>query len=200
MFDIVTNKSDLINDMENKENSQLKLSEVIFLIVITLFIGFIIGLSLFKVLYEPSNNKGSYGIDDPELLKFIENYNYIVDNYYGDINKEDLIKNAISGMLDSIGDPYTTYIDESSSNTFNTTLEGSFQGIGVEVVNDSDNNIIIYSVIEGSPAERAGLKSLDIIKSINGEDFTGKSTSDFVSYVKNSKNSSFELSVLRNNE
>ncbi len=178
---------------------QFKLSEVIILIVVTLIIGLILGLSIFKVLYSKDN--GSVLVSKDEYLsKFIENYNYIVDNYYGDLDKNKLIDSAISGMLDSIGDPYTTYIDEDASNNFNTTLEGSFQGIGVEVVNDSDNNIIVYRVLEDSPASRAGIQSMDILKSLDGESLSNLATSEFVSKIRNSNASSFDLVLLRNNE
>jgi carboxyl-terminal processing protease len=182
---------------ENKK--QFKLSEVVTLIVITLIIGFIIGLSLFKVALE---NKESVIVknNDKELKKFIDNYNYIVENYYGELDKKELIDKAISGMLESIDDPYTTYIDESSSNTFTTTLEGSFEGIGVEIVNDSENNIVVYSVIKDSPAEKAGIKPLDIIKSINGKNLDGVETSEFVSIIKKSENPIIKLEISRNDE
>ena len=183
------------NDINKK---QFKLSEVIILICITLIIGFILGVSILKVFYEKDDNK-KYS-NDQYLSKFIENYNYIVDNYYGDLDKDKLIDSAISGMLSSIDDPYTTYIDSESSNTFNTTLEGSFQGIGVEIVNDSDNNIVVYSVLDDSPASRAGILSGDIMKSLNGESLAGVSTSDFVAKIKNSSEASFDLVVVRNNE
>lgn len=193
--------------MKNKEKGykmeenikKFKLSEVIILIIITLIIGFIIGLSLFKVALD---DKGKYNIknNDEELKKFIDNYNYIVDNYYGDLDKKELIDNAISGMIESIDDPYTTYIDESDSNTFSTTLEGSFEGIGIEIVNDSDNNIIVYSVIKNSPAEKADIQPLDIIKSINGKKLEGTSTSDFVSMIKQSENPIITLEISRKNE
>ena len=180
-----------------EEKKEFKLSEVIVLIVITLIIGFIIGLSLFKVVLEKKDIKTN---NDEELKKFIENYNYIVDNYYGDLDKKELIDKAISGMLESIDDPYTTYIDEESSNTFATTLEGSFEGIGVEIVNDSDNNIVIYSVIKGSPAEKAGLEPLDIIKSINGKSLEDTETSEFVSLVKTSEDPIIKLEIKRKEE
>lgn len=178
---------------------QFKLSEVIVLIIITLIIGFIIGLSLFKVALEKKDNI-SINSNDKELKKFVDNYNYIVNNYYGDLDKKELIDNAISGMIESIDDPYTTYIDEESSNTFSTTLEGSFEGIGVEIVNDSDKNIVVYSVIKGSPAEKAGVEPLDIIKSINGKSLEGIETSEFVSIVKTSENPVITLEIKRKEE
>ena len=175
-----------------EEKKEFKLSEIIILIVITVIIGFIIGLSLFKLVLEKKDIKIN---NDEELKKFIENYNYIVDNYYGELDKKELIDSAISGMLESIDDPYTTYIDEESSNTFSTTLEGSFEGIGVEIVNDSDNNIVIYSVIKGSPAEKAGLEPLDIIKSKNGKTLENTETSEFVSLVKTSEDPVIKLEI-----
>lgn len=178
---------------------QFKLSEVIILIVITLIIGFILGLSIFKVMYEDEDGIIAYN-NDEYLSRFVDNYKYIVDNYYGDLDKGNLIDNAIAGMVGSIDDPYTTYIDENDSNTFNTTLEGSFEGIGVEIINDSDNNIVVYRVLDDSPASRAGIQSLDIIKSINGESLEGVSTSDFVAKVRNSSLSTFDLVVLRDGE
>ena len=178
---------------------QFKLSEVIVLIIITLIIGFIIGLSLFKVALEKKDNI-AINSNDKELKKFVDNYNYIVNNYYGELDKKELIDNAISGMIESIDDPYTTYIDEESSNTFSTTLEGSFEGIGVEIVNDSDKNIVVYSVIKGSPAEKAGVEPLDIIKSINGKSLEGIETSEFVSIVKTSENPVITLEIKRKEE
>ena len=177
---------------------QFKLSEVIVLIVIALIIGLILGISIFKVLYD-KDNVNNYS-DDMYLKKFIDNYNYVVENYYGDLDRDKLIDSAISGMIESIDDPYTTYIDSDDSNTFNTTLEGSFQGIGVEIINDSDNNIVVYRVLDDSPAYRSGIMSDDILKSINGESLENVSTSDFVSMIRNSKDSSFDLVVLRDNE
>lgn len=182
----------------NENNKQFKLSEVIILIMITMIIGFILGLSVFKVMSDDDNKK--INNNDVALSKFIDNYNYIIENYYGELDKEQLIASAISGMLDSIDDPYTTYIDETDSNNFNTTLEGSFQGIGVEVINDSDNNIIIYNVIEDSPASKAGIQSLDIIKSLNGKSLENTKTSDFVSQIKTSELSTFNIVLIRNNE
>lgn len=184
------------NFFSEESGRQFKLSEVMILILITTIIGFILGLSVFKVMDDDENVVE----ESEELSRFVDNYNYVVDNYYGELDKDELISSAIAGMLESVDDPYTTYIDDSDSNVFNTTLEGSFEGIGVEVVNDSDNNIVVYSVIDDSPAFRAGIQSLDIIKSIDGQSLEDMTTSEFVSLIKNSDSQVFELSILRENE
>lgn len=183
------------NNIEIK-NKQFKLSEVIILICITAIIGFIIGLSLFNIL----GDKTTKTKNSEEITMLIDNYNYIVDNYYGEIDKDKLVSSAIEGMLKSIDDPYTTYIDENNSNIFTTTLEGQFEGIGVEIVNDANNNIVVYSVIENSPAERAGIKSMDIIKRLGDKSLENVSTQEFVTMVKNNNSPTFSLTILRGNE
>lgn len=183
------------NNIEIK-NKQFKLSEVIILICITAIIGFIIGLSLFNIL----GDKTTKTKNSEEITMLIDNYNYIVDNYYGEIDKDKLVSSAIEGMLKSIDDPYTTYIDEDNSNIFTTTLEGQFEGIGVEIVNDANNNIVVYSVIENSPAERAGIKSMDIIKRLGDKSLENVSTQEFVTMVKNNNSPTFSLTILRGNE
>lgn len=188
-----------MNKIIDESKKQFKLSETIVLIIITLLIGFILGLSVFKVMNE--NVSSSKIVSDDEYLsKFIDNYNYIIDNYYGDLDKDKLIDEAIAGMIGAVDDPYTSYIGDDDSNVFNTTLDGSFQGIGVEVANDSDNNIVVHGVIDDSPAYKAGIKSGDIFKSINGQSAQDMSTKDFVSLIKTSDSSSFDIVVLRDGE
>lgn len=183
----------------NDKKKQFRLSEVVVLVIVTLVIGFILGISIFKMLYE-RNSSVDYYKSDQYISKFIDNYNYVVNNYYDELDKNKLIDNAISGMLSSIDDPYTIYMDSNQSNNFNASLEGSFQGIGVEVVNDADNNIVVYNVFDDSPAQAAGIKSMDIIKAIDDKKLDGVSTSDFVSLIKAKGTPSFQLTLLRDNQ
>jgi len=117
-----------------------------------------------------------------ELQTFIDQYNYILENYYGDINKEELIQNAIAGMLSSL-DEYSGLLD-SSSNSFNVTLEGSYQGVGIEISNDERGNIVIRKVYEDTPAAKAGLQANDIITKFNDVDLTEKNSSELVNLIQ----------------
>ena len=182
---------------DNKVGKTFKIYEVFILIFLTSIVSFILGMLVFDRNKEEFNNNC---ILSPEISKFVDNYNYIVDNYYGELDKDKLISSAISGMLDGVGDPYTTYINDDSSNVFNTSLEGNFQGIGVEIINDDNGNIVIFDVIKDSPAYKSGLQKFDIIKSFNGESLDGVSTSDFVSKVKKVESSNIELLIVRGNE
>lgn len=180
--------------MIKEEKKKFSNKEVVFLLLITCIISLIAGM-----LINLNNNQQSFN-NDENLDEFIENYNYIKDKYYGDIKEEELLKGALNGMLEVLGDDYSTLIDSENSNSFNINLEGSYEGIGIEITNDSSNNIIIYSVIDDSPAFHAGLKMGDIVKSIDGKILTNKNKNELSNYIKNSDKKEFNLEIIRDNQ
>ena len=168
--------------------------EVIFLLIVTCLISLAIGNAINidkKILEQPI---------DENLTEFEQNYQYIIDNYYEEVDKAKLIKGAIEGMVNSLGDDYSIAITDDMSNNFNIKLTGSYSGLGIEIVNDQSYNIYISDVIEGSPAEKAGLKVLDKIISIDEIEFTGKKTTELTNYIKESNKEKYIIKVERDNK
>ena len=187
--------------MKQKEKG-FKVSEVVILLVITCVISLTTGF-LFSTAIKKLKNSDiifSDKSDDEELNEFINNYKYILNNYYDKVDKKELLNGALDGMLSALGDPYANYLNEETSDTFNKQLAGVYQGIGVEITEDSDSNIVIFNVFEDSPADKAGLKPGDVFKTINGENFLGKKGTDLTSYISSSKDSNFNMIVIRNGE
>jgi len=181
--------------MENSKCKPVfKTAEVVTLVLITCVVSLLIG-----VIISDSDDNLKYEMieTDIELQNFVDQYNYIVDNYYGQVNKKELLESALKGMVDSLEDPYSSYLDENNSSSFNATLNGSYEGIGVEITNDISKNIIVTKVFENTSAADAGIEPLDIIISIDDKQITNTSTSDFVAMVKELKNSSFNLGIKR---
>ena len=118
-----------------------------------------------------------------------------MDNYYGELDKTKLVDSAIAGMLSTL-DKNSAYVGGSDTN-FSIYLEGTYEGTGIQVFNDENNNIVIYSVFEGTPASKAGLKAGDIIVKLNDKDTTNMSVSDFSDLVKKQKDD-FKLTYKRN--
>lgn len=175
----------------NKKKSlpTFKTKEVVCLLIVTVVIGLVMGgLVTYNVAFKGER------IDD-ELQEFIENYDYVVDNYYGDVDKTELIDSAIAGMLNSL-DNNSAYVGGSDS-SFSIYLEGNYKGTGIQVTLDDENNIVIYSVFDGTPASKAGLKSGDIIVRLNDKDTSGMSLEDFSNLVKKQKNY-FTITYKRN--
>lgn len=168
--------------------------EMVIIMIIAILFGFLIGnvVSFTK--------KGTTNSSVPsELKEFVDTYNDIVNNYYDKVNKEELIDAGIKGMINYLDDPYATYFDGTSSTNFNQTLEGNYEGVGIEVTLDN-NKVKITKVFADTPAKKAGIKVGDYITKVNGESVEGKSLSDVVSLIKNAKNKEVEITITRDNQ
>ena len=175
-----------------KKRSYFRTSDVVFLVIVTCVVTF--NMSFLFSIAKGTNFESSE--NSKHLNEFIKEYNRIVDNYYGDLDEDALIDGALEGLIEALPDDYSSTLDNSESNNYDTHLEGTYEGIGIEIVNDTDNNIIIYSIIENSPASKADLKVGDIVKSINGTSLEKTSTSDFVKMIKDD-NKDFVIVVER---
>ena len=175
----------------NKRKSfpTFKTKEVVCLLLVTVVIGLMMGgLVTYNIVLKGSK------VDD-ELQEFIENYDYVVDNYYGDVDKSSLIDSAIAGMLNAL-DKNSTYVGGSDSN-FSIFLEGNYKGTGIQVMMDDESNIVIYTVFDGTPASKAGLRSGDIIIKLNNKDVTDMDLEEFSDLVKEQKDE-FKITYIRN--
>lgn len=180
--------------MQKEKHTPFTTKEVVTLVVITCLVSFFMGSILFL------NDKDDSKFKDSNLDYFIEQYNYIVDNYYEDINKKEIIDGAVKGMVEALGDDYSAYLEKDTSENFNITLNGSYEGIGVSVAETIKNEIMVIGIFKNSPADKAGLKPMDVIKKVDNQDTSGKSATDLTKMIKNSKKDSIKITVKRENE
>lgn len=167
-------------------------TEVIFLVILTCVLSLLFGSMLQTKSNEPN--------EDETLKEFVTTYNDIVDNYYKDIDKEELLSGAVNGMLSTL-DEYSTLINSETNENFYLTLEGRYKGVGIEITNDENNNIVIVGVLKNSPAEQIGLKAGDIVKKIDDMDLNNKSFNILSDYIKNnSDREEYAIVVDRNGD
>lgn len=169
--------------------------ETILVSLSTLIVGLVVGVLLNKTKIITKNAF----IQDKYLGQFAQNYQYIVDNYYEEVDKQKLINGAVEGMTNTL-DEFSTYMDETNSNNFSITLNGSYSGIGVQIAEDKDKNIIVTAVFKDSPSEKAGIKPGDILLSINGKDSKELGATGFVKEVKNSEAKEIKIKYKRGEE
>ena len=177
-----------------ERRSGFNFSEVIIIMIIAIMFGFLLGNIVNFVVF--SDNSSS----DKELDELVTTYDNIINNYYEDVDKEELIDAGIQGMINYLDDPYATYFSGEASEDFNQELAGNYEGIGVEVM--LNNGIVSVSrVFDNSPASKAGVKVGDVVIKVNDTDITGKSLTEVVSMIsgENSGNKS-KLTVTRNGE
>ncbi len=187
-------KKKISNTASEELNSKSTFSiwEVIVIIFISILFGIVIG---FIITY----GRSPFGLvgDNSKLNEVVSTYNDIVDNYYKDVSESKLVNGAIRGMIESLGDDYSVYMDKTTTSNFNETVDGSFVGIGVTVMYDEHYNRII-EINEGGPAEIAGLKVDDIILEVDGESAECVCGDDLAKLIRGKKGTKVEILVERN--
>ncbi len=132
------------------------------------------------------------------LLKFSAVTKVIRNMYYDENSESDYVNGAISGFAQGTGDPYTDYIYGDEAREYLDDVSGSFDGIGVYIENNTeDNTITVISPIAGFPAEEVGLVSGDKIMKISGVSYTGEQINEAVSNMKGQSGTYVEISVLK---
>lgn len=179
----------------DKESSYC-FKEVVIIMFFSLGLGFFTCFSFVKIL----NSGKDYKVLSKDLGKLVDTYYAIKDNYYGELDKEALVDSAIKGMVESVGDVYTSYSDTSTTDSFLQTVEGVYEGIGCTVAMNLDGQIIVVDMFEDSPSKKAGLEIGDIIIKIDGEDYSDKNSTDMSNYVKTKEEKEITLTILRNEE
>lgn len=191
------NKSNkILNMLKKDENDTYKFKEVLVIMLFSLALGFFTCFSIITIF----NGGKSYFTVSKDLNKFIDAYYTIIDNYYGDLDKEDLVNSAIEGMVGSVGDVYTNYNDSDTTTSFLETVEGTYEGIGCTIAQKQTGEIVIIDMFDDGPSAKAGLMIDDIILKVDDIDAEGKTTTELSDYIKNSKNKNITITVLRGNE
>ena len=194
-----------------EENNYLKRQRIyktIMLVILTAFLTFI--LTTIYITNNNSNNDSQsissiFGIEssnDNQLTKSIKYIKTILDKYYlNDIDEDKAIDGAIEGYVSSLGDPYTEYIPKDEMEDYKNNLMGNYVGVGIYMAqNSKDNTIVVLSPIKYSPAEEAGIQPGDIIKKINGVEYTGEDMTAAANNIKGEEGSTVTLEIQRGQE
>ena len=168
-------------------------SEVIIIMIIAIMFGFLLGNIVNFVVFDKNG-------DHDELDELVSTYDNIVNNYYEDVDKEELIDAGIQGMINYLDDPYATYFSGEDSVEFNEELAGAYEGIGIEVTLQ-DGIVKVATVFEDSPAAVVGMKVDDIIVKVDDVDVDGFSLSKVVSMISgDDSDDSVKIAVKRGEE
>ncbi len=140
---------------------------------------------------------GLLGREDLDLSSVQETYRQLQANFDGDIDEQALIEGANRGMVDSLGDQYTVFMNKKESSDFDNSLTGNIGGgIGVEV--GTRNNLpTVVRVLQGNPAEKAGIQVNDVITKVNDEDVKGWTTSEIVSKIRGEVDTTVKITMNR---
>ena len=150
-----------------------------------------------------SQSPASLGVEDRESLAlYAEALDTVRDDYVDQqaLDPEKQTYGAIEGMLDTLGDKgHTRFLTPEERAQNEEGLSGTYVGIGVQLEAEGDE-VVVATPIEGSPADRAGIRSGDVLMAVNGESVRGEDISEIVERVKGPEGTAVRLTVLRGEE
>jgi len=139
-------------------------------------------------------------VDTDELFSpFWDAWRIVHEDYVDQVDDLALMRGAIRGMLEALGDPHTGYMDPDEFQQANIPLEGTYEGIGAWVDAEAEY-LTIIAPMPDSPAEEAGLKSGDEIIAVDGEDMSGLDGNQVIRYVMGPAGTTVTLTIRREAE
>ncbi len=167
--------------------------EVLILVIITAIVTIIVANTI-NNSKKAENNNSTY---NKEIEKFYNEYKFVKDKYYGEVKTDKLINDAIAGMVNGLGDPYSTFINDENVTNFDVELDGEFYGLGIEITVNENSEIEVHRVLDGYEAKKSGIQVGDVITHMDGESLEGISTVDFRSKMIQNNKETVTLTIKR---
>ncbi len=173
--------------------------------LIALFIVLVLGIGA-SVCFASSSGKTNTS-DEKKKREYMELINSVFDyvsrNYVEEIDSKVLYEGAMKGMLESLGDPYTTYLNEKDWSSLSDTTVGNFGGVGLSISKPAVSTaekpayVEVASPIEDSPGFKAGIQAGDLIIAINGEDTASITMDEVLSRLRGTVGESVTVTIRR---
>lgn len=158
------------------------------------FIGFGLGMIVYFGINTFILNKSGSNAINTQLLSKVESI--IKQKYDGEVDIEKMAEGAAAGAVAALGDPYTTYLDTKANKELSDDLKGELTGIGIEV-GRKNGKLSVIAPIDGTPADKAGLKAGDYIASIDGVDSSTLTVDEAVNKIRGEKGTDVKLLIVR---
>ncbi|WP_352428067.1 S41 family peptidase [Thermoflexus sp.] len=167
--------------------------------------AFLSGFGVAWGLHPPAPRVAPPATPPPDLEQafgiFWEAWRLVQQEYYGEIpSPQTVAYGAIRGALQTLGDPYTSFIEPKIARILQEDASGQFEGIGALVRMNRDNKLEIVRTFEGSPAQRAGLRAGDLVLKVNGQSIVGYSIYEAIALIRGPAGTSVTLTIERPGE
>ncbi len=177
-------------------------------ILISLLVGYYFGVN--KINFDWKGFKPQISVASKEPPPQVTNVDFeqfwtvwqkLEKDYYDKtkLDPQKMLNGAISGMVQSLDDPFTVYLPPVQNDNFKQGMAGQFQGIGAEL-GMKDQKIIVISPLNGSPAQKAGVRAGDFIVAVNKQSTAAMTLSQTVEKIRGEKGTTVELTLLHKDE
>ncbi|MFQ6067118.1 MAG: S41 family peptidase [bacterium] len=161
-------------------------------LILTVFFGITVGGILFSRVWAGGNLFS-------DLRPLIETYQAIQTQYIEKVKPSKLIEGAIKGMIESLEDPHSRWMDPRSYKEMETEKEGKFGGLGIQIT-IKDNFLTIVSPLEGTPASEAGIEPGDRIIKIEGKSTQGITLTEAMEKLRGEPGTGIKITIQREGE
>ena len=183
-----------------KEEKNQRIYKVVMLVILTVLITAIITtVAVYNAL---SNTKVKYittSGDNSKISKTLQYYkSFIQEKYFGEMDEDKMLESAIKGYVEGLGDEYSEYITKEEMEDYMADATGKYVGIGVYISNNTKTNqIVVLAPMEGSPAQKAGIKSGDVISKVDDIEYKGEELSEASSKMKGQEGTKVKIEITR---
>lgn len=182
--------------------------KIILIVILAFLLGWQLGHKEFLVKW--ANFKPTVSIKNQQVPNninldfnlFWQTWDLLSKNYIDKtaLDPQKLFYGSISGMVAAIGDPYTVFLPPQEQKSTTEELSGSFDGVGIELGFNKDKRMVVMAPLDGTPAQKAGIKPLDMIVKINDKDTNGMSLPDAVLLIRGAKGTKVNLTTYRDGD
>ena len=168
-------------------------------VIILVSVAFVGGYGTSRLAFPPALalDGGAPADWQASFKVFWEAWNYVHQDFYKTpLNDNDLVNGAVAGMVQSLGDQHTGFINAKRAVISSTDLQGSFEGIGA-TVEMREGRLTIVTPIKGSPAEKAGLLPSDVVLQVDTTVIQNMDVTEAVQLIRGPKGSKVKLLVQR---
>ncbi len=164
-------------------------------LIIALFISALLITGIFVFVYRSS------AVLTPRVKAKVSYLtNYIQEKYYEDVDINKLQEGLYKGLVEGLGDEYSTYLSAEEADSFKSYVTGELCGLGAVLTKEDSGDVVVLKVYEGSAADEIGLRGGDIIVAADDKMASDMELSDFTSYTKGGENTSFNLTYRRGDD
>lgn len=200
--------------MDLYEKRQLRYKYIFILVMVSCMVAIITssatymyctrrsGGSLFSFIGKGTTTQNSSSDETISAIsESLKSFRSVIDNYYiGEIDETKLLDSAIKGYVEGLEDEYSEYMTSEEWEEYQTAALGNYVGVGIYMGTDKDGNTIVSSPIKGSPAEKVGIKTEDIIVEVDGENVLGVDSALIATKIKGEAGTKVHLKVARKSE
>lgn len=171
-------------------------SAIVFVLSLTIF--FFLGFSLGQQNIQKQDEK-IQAVGSPDISLVWDAWNIIKNKYIGETDKQKQVYGLVAGLVASLNDPYSIFMEPGQNKRFLSDLSGELEGIGAEL-EIRNRNLVVVAPMENSPAAKAGLKPKDIIYKINNEETAKMTFEQAIDKIRGKPGTDVNLTIVREDE